>query len=166
MNEEDRSHRVPQAVDPRPDRPAATGRAIERLDEQAALELLAAAPYGRVVFVHGGEPEIRPLSHLVDAGEVIVRTRLGAALCEAVRHADGLKTTFEADAVDLERREGWSVIVSGAAAPVADPARKARYMELLRTMLASADDTVIAIRPKTVTGIRIVPVPAPIPGQR
>lgn len=136
--------------------PAATARTVEHLDDEAAMALLATAPYGRIVFIRDGEPEIRPMSHLVDGGEVIVRTRLNAALSEAVEHTDGLKATFEADLMDVEQRTGWSVIVSGSAVP-ADPARQKRYKELLRPMLAGTDDTVIAIRPKTVTGIRIVP---------
>jgi nitroimidazol reductase NimA-like FMN-containing flavoprotein (pyridoxamine 5'-phosphate oxidase superfamily) len=135
----------------------AAKRSIEYLDDSAALDLLAAAPYGRIVFVRDGEPEIRPLSHLVDAGELIVRTRLNAALTRALAADGGLQVTYEADRLDIARRTGWSVIVSGRATLVSDPDRRARYKDLLQIMLAAADDAVIAIQPRTVNGIRIVP---------
>lgn len=150
----------PQKVAPLPDRLAETARTVERLDDAAALELLATAPYGRIVFVRHGRPEIRPLSHIVDDGEVIVRTRLDAALTRAVEHGDGLAATFEADLLDVERREGWSVIVNGTATLVTDPDVQSRYKMTLHTMLAGTDDKVIAIRPETVTGIRIVAAPS------
>jgi nitroimidazol reductase NimA-like FMN-containing flavoprotein (pyridoxamine 5'-phosphate oxidase superfamily) len=158
MNTKKWLRRVPlQATDPYADRPVTAERSVEYLDDSGAMRLLAAAPYGRIVFVRDGEPEIRPMTHLVDAGEVIIRTRLNAALTSALAVDGGLRITYEADRLDVERRTGWSVIVSGTAAPVADQHRQARYKSLLQTMLAVTDDTVIAIRPKTVTGIRIVP---------
>jgi nitroimidazol reductase NimA-like FMN-containing flavoprotein (pyridoxamine 5'-phosphate oxidase superfamily) len=168
MKDKDWLREVPLHTEPHADphtnphtaRPATTERVVERLDDEAALELLATVPYGRIIFVRDGDPEVRPLSHLVDAGEVIVRTRLNAALSEAVERVDGLKASFEADQLDVEQRTGWSVIVSGTATTVSDPVRRARYKDLLRTMLAGTEDTVIAIRPKSVTGIRIVPAPA------
>lgn len=166
MDIENRPRRLPsQTVDPRSDHPATSKRAVERLDEATALELLAAAPYGRIVFVRDGEPEIRPMSHIVDDRQVIIRTRLVAAVSDTLAGHSGLRMTYEADDMDIERRLGWSVIVSGTAAPVADPARQAHYKQQLRTMLAGADDTIIAIEPKTVTGIRIVPALAAMPRQ-
>lgn len=159
MKDKNWLHRMPMHVcEPLP---AESGpRAVERLDDETALHLLATAPYGRIVFLRDGEPEIRPLAHIVDGGEVIVRTRLTAALAAEVEGAGGLRTTFEADHLDLERRQGWSVIVSGTAA-IVGPDGQARYKEMLRTMLADDDDTCIAIRPKKVTGIRVVPAPEP-----
>jgi hypothetical protein len=157
---------VPLRDETHPEHPATAERVMERLDDEAAMDLLAGAPYGRIVFVYEGGPQpfgaiqIRPLSHLVDGGDVIVRTRLNAVLSDAVEQGDGLQVTFEADMLDVEQRLGWSVILSGIAAPVVDPARQSRYKDLLRTMLAETEDTVIAIRPKSVTGIRIVPAPA------
>jgi hypothetical protein len=75
MNDRNWLRRVPlQKAPPLPDRPAGTTRTVERLDDAAALELLATAPYGRLVYVRHARPEIRPLSHIVDGGEVIVRT--------------------------------------------------------------------------------------------
>lgn len=166
MTIENRVPRVPpQASDPQPDHCAMTKRSVERLEEDAALQLLSAAPYGRIVFVRDGEPEIRPMSHIVDEREVIIRTRLAAAVSHTLAGDSGLRITYEADELDTERRVGWSVIVCGTAAPVADATRRARYEQQLRTMLAGTDDTIIAIRPQTVTGIRIVPASAAMPQQ-
>lgn len=137
-----------------------TGRSVQHLDQATAMGLLTAAPYGRVVFARDDGLEIRPMSHLVDAGDVIIRTRLAAALCDALAVEGGMRITYEADHLDVEQRTGWSVIVSGSAVLIADPERHTRYKSLLQPMLAAADDAVIAIRPTTVTGIRIVPAAA------
>lgn len=167
MNDGNRPGQVPmRAVDAHPGGAGSSKRVVERLGHEAALELLAAAPYGRIVFVWNGEPQIRPLSHLVDDGAVIVRTGWAAALSDALAGNGGLRITYEADDLDVERREGWSVIVSGSATPVAEPTRQSHYKQLLRTMLAGSDDAIIAIRPKSVSGIRIVPAPAGVPEQR
>ncbi|MHC5262718.1 pyridoxamine 5'-phosphate oxidase family protein [Streptomyces sp. UC4497] len=49
---------------------------------------------------------------------VLVRT---SADSELARLADGVAIAFEADAIDVHRRSGWSVIVTGQAHIVTDP---------------------------------------------
>ena len=58
---------------------------VVELDRAEAMRLMASVGYGRVVFIEGALPAIRPVSHLVDGGRVIVRTRLTAKLTTAMR---------------------------------------------------------------------------------
>jgi Pyridoxamine 5'-phosphate oxidase len=53
-------------------------REVVELNRAEAMRLLASAIYGRVVFTRDPLPAIRPVNRLMDAGRVIVRTRLTA----------------------------------------------------------------------------------------
>jgi hypothetical protein len=63
---------------------------------------------------------------------------------------------YEADDLDPQQRLGWSVVVTGLATTISDPALVARYEQQLQPWVNMAMDTVIAIEPEIITGIRIV----------
>jgi hypothetical protein len=121
------------------------------------MRLLASVGYGRVVLTREALPAIRPVNHLVDAGRVIVRTRVTATVSAVVRSANSSGVVaYEADNLDPQHRTGWSVVVTGWATTICDPDQIARYEQLLQPWVNMAMDTVIAIEPEIVTGIRIV----------
>ena len=142
--------------------PAGTNASITRdvveLDRAEALRLLASVDHGRVVFTREALPAIRPVNHLVDDGRVIVRTRLTAKVSTAVRsgNASEVIVAYEADDLDPQQRLGWSVVVTGPATTITDPDQIARYEQLLQPWVNMTMDTVIAIEPEIVTGVRIV----------
>ena len=139
-------------------------RALRELDRDEALDLLGSVSYGRVVFTLAALPAIRPVNHVVDDGEVVIRTRRLAGLSTALaEHADpaldqnpDLVVAYEADELDPASRTGWSVVVTGIARTVTDPARLARISARLRPWVDSEMDTAIAITPEIVTGMRLV----------
>ncbi|MGW4365035.1 pyridoxamine 5'-phosphate oxidase family protein [Nocardia takedensis] len=132
------------------------GRTVRTLDRAESLRLLASVPVGRVVFTRNALPAIRPVNHLVEDGMVILRTRLAAQLTQAVRADSAMVVAYEADEIDPAWRTGWSVVVTGMARPVRDPARVARYEVLLRSWVDRVMDTVVEIEPTIVTGVRLV----------
>ncbi|WP_444543693.1 pyridoxamine 5'-phosphate oxidase family protein [Nocardia takedensis] len=132
------------------------GRTVRTLDRAESLRLLASVPVGRVVFTRNALPAIRPVNHLVEDGMVILRTRLAAQLSQAVRADSAMVVAYEADEIDPAWRTGWSVVVTGMARPVRDPARVARYEVLLRSWVDRVMDTVVEIEPTIVTGVRLV----------
>lgn len=132
-------------------------RGVVDLSRAEALRLLAGMPFGRVVFTREALPAIRPVNHLVDDGEIIiVRTRLTSRLTSAVRADSHVVVAYEADNIDTVTQLGWSVVVTGIARTVTDPERIARYEARLRPWVDGAMDTVIAIEPTLVTGVRLV----------
>jgi nitroimidazol reductase NimA-like FMN-containing flavoprotein (pyridoxamine 5'-phosphate oxidase superfamily) len=133
-------------------------REVEELDRIEAMRLLASVGYGRVVFTSNALPAIRPVNHLVDGGRVILRTRLTTKVSAAVRSnaESGVVVAYEADELDPQRHLGWSVVVTGLATTITEPEHIARYEQLLRPWVNKAMDTVIAIYPEIVTGMRIV----------
>ena len=62
----------------------------------------------------------------------------------------------EADDLDPARRAGWSVIVTGMARLVTDPAAAGRYAEAVEPWIAGELNQVVAIGPQFVSGIRLV----------
>jgi nitroimidazol reductase NimA-like FMN-containing flavoprotein (pyridoxamine 5'-phosphate oxidase superfamily) len=130
-------------------------RSVE-LDREESMRLLAGVPFGRVVFTRSALPAIQPVNHVVEDGQIIIRTRLASRLTSAVRIARDVVVAYEADQIDPVRHTGWSVVVTGLARTVTDPARVARYQELVHPWIDKVMDTVIAIESSIVTGVRLV----------
>ncbi len=142
----------------RHDGSTAIAREAVELDPVEAMRLLASVDHGRVVFNHQALPAIRLVNHLVDEGRIIVRTRLTATVSTVVRLSSdtGVVVAYEADDLDPQRRAGWSVVVTGWAATITDPEQIARYEQALRPWVNMTMDTLIAIQPEIITGMRIV----------
>jgi DNA-binding transcriptional LysR family regulator len=147
-----------------------TGRRVLReLSREESLRRLASLSLGRVVFTHAALPAIRPVNHLVDEGRIVIRSHSGAAILSAA--ARGVVVAYEADAIDPEEHVGWSVVVTGVADLVRDPAAVARYRRRLRPWVDQAMDQVIVISSELVTGFELTaeavdPADAAPPGTR
>ena len=119
-------------------------------------QLLGRVSLGRVVFTQHAMPAIRPVNHLIDDETIIVRSHLGAAIVARAAADDGTGVCYEADDLDPVRHTGWSVIATGMARLVREPAAITRYEQLLEPWVAGRMDYVISIKPQIITGIRLV----------
>jgi pyridoxamine 5'-phosphate oxidase-like protein len=128
-------------------------RRVRELSREESLGLLGSVPWGRVVFTDRALPAIRPVNHLLDGGQVIIRSHTGAAILSAAER--GVVVAYEADAIDAEFRLGWSVVVTGVARPVEDRALVADYQRRLRPWIDHPLDRVIAISADVVTGFAL-----------
>ncbi|MGH3479466.1 MAG: pyridoxamine 5'-phosphate oxidase family protein [Nocardioidaceae bacterium] len=126
-------------------------RRLRALTRDEALRRLASVSVGRLVFTIAGLPAIRPVNHLVDDGAVIVRSDLGSG----VSLAEGTVVAYEADRLDSDTHTGWSVIVTGSAALVEEPAQIERYEKLIHPWVAKAMTHVIRIEAAIVTGFEL-----------
>lgn len=129
-------------------------RDAQRLEPTEAVQLLACVSYGRVVFTLDALPAIRPVNHLVDDGQVIIRTRLASAISTTVRSTDQVVVAYEADSIDPRSHTGWSVVITGRAVALTDVNQIARYEQLLHPWVNHAD-TVVAITPDLISGFRL-----------
>ncbi|WP_370192273.1 pyridoxamine 5'-phosphate oxidase family protein [Streptacidiphilus sp. MAP5-52] len=131
---------------------------MRHLSQAHALRLLAGASLGRVVFTRQALPAIRPVNHLVEDGEIVIRTHDGAALTTATQQAGagGVVVAYEADQIDPDTHTGWSVVVTGYARLVTDPADAARYARLLRPWVDRSMDYTVRIHPEQVTGFELI----------
>ena len=137
---------------------------LSAISPDRCLALLGSVPYGRVVFTHRALPAIRPVNHIVDNGNLIIRSSLGAGITGAA--GNGLVVAYEADAIDAATRTGWSVVVTGLARLVHDADDIARYERLLDPWVDGRLDCVIRIPPDLVTGYRLVNSPDVLSGRR
>jgi pyridoxamine 5'-phosphate oxidase-like protein len=132
------------------------------LTRAESLRLVGSVPFGRVVFTFRALPAVRPVSHLVDGGQIIIRASLGAAVSVAA-DGPGMVVAYEADLIDAAGRAGWSVAVVGRATLVAAGPLAARYRAALHSWLDEDADEVIAISADLVTGYRMTADPVPFP---
>jgi hypothetical protein len=131
-------------------------RTLVELPRHEALRLLGTAPLGRVVFTLRALPAIRPVNHIMDGDDVIIRTNLGASVASAVSADSAVVVAYQADMIDPDTHTGWSVVVTGVARIVTDPQDNARYQRLLRPWVDNPVDCVIRIRAEIVSGYRLV----------
>jgi nitroimidazol reductase NimA-like FMN-containing flavoprotein (pyridoxamine 5'-phosphate oxidase superfamily) len=131
-------------------------RQMLELTGAESWQLLRSVSLGRIVFTWHAMPAIRPVNHLVEDEAIIVRSHLGSAIVARAVADDGAVVCYEADELDPVRHTGWSVIVTGMARLVRDPAAITRYEQLLEPWAAGQMDYVIAVKPQVITGIRLV----------
>ncbi len=136
---------------------------LDVLSRDECMRLLASGVIGRVVFTAAALPAVQPVNYAVDAdGAVIIRTSAGSRLASAARDA---VLAFEVDDFDVASRSGWSVIVTGRAKVVRDPADLQRLKALPLTPWASGDRSeFIRIEPEIVSGRRVEPRTALVSG--
>ncbi|MEV8527210.1 pyridoxamine 5'-phosphate oxidase family protein [Streptomyces sp. NPDC052000] len=133
-------------------------RSVE-LSETEALRLLGSVSLGRIVFTRHALPTVRPVNHVLDDGEIVIRTHEGAALSSHARQggAEGVVVAYEADSIDPDTHFGWSVVVTGYARLITDPGEVARYRTMLSPWGTETMDHTVRIRPDLVTGLRLTP---------
>lgn len=130
-------------------------RELRHLSREESLRLLSDVAMGRVVFTMHALPAIQPVNHVIDDGDIIIRTHLGTAITMAVDDRDAV-VAYEADAIDPDDHLGWSVIIVGMARLIHDEGDITRYRRLLRPWASDTKDHLIRIRPELVNGFRLV----------
>ncbi|MFJ4692290.1 pyridoxamine 5'-phosphate oxidase family protein [Streptomyces sp. NPDC088766] len=123
-------------------------RELERHD---CLRLMARAPVGRVVYTRRALPAVLPVGFVLDRdGAVLLST---CAASELARAVDGAVVAFETDEVDVTRHCGWSVVVTGRATVVTDPAELGRPARTRPdSWVPAPQEVLVRIEPELVTG--------------
>jgi nitroimidazol reductase NimA-like FMN-containing flavoprotein (pyridoxamine 5'-phosphate oxidase superfamily) len=139
------------------DRPPGPGRAgpHPRLDvltrEECELHL-AGGGVGRFVFLAPQGPVALPVNFRYHDGDVLFRTRAHGALAAAA----GTTVSLEVDQIDEPMSEGWSVLVTGPAELIVDPAELQRLADLgIDPWPGGRREALIRIEAETISGRRI-----------
>ncbi|MFD0373768.1 pyridoxamine 5'-phosphate oxidase family protein [Streptomyces sp. NPDC127112] len=132
-------------------------RRTEELGTQEALRLLGSVGLGRIVFTRDAMPAVRPVNHLLDRGDVIVRVQDGSTLAALLAAPDSpdVVVAYEADAIDPDTCLGWSVVATGYASAVTDPTELNRYTQLLKPWADAPSSGAVRISPGVITGFRL-----------
>lgn len=128
---------------------------FRELDRSECLRLLAKAPIGRIVHTRHALPAVLPVNFCVDTdSSVLLRTSVAS---ELVRAIDGAVVAFEVDEVDAAAHSGWSVVVTGRATVVTDPAEHERLARAgPRSWVAAPEEVFVRIEAELVTGRELV----------
>ncbi|WP_416981913.1 pyridoxamine 5'-phosphate oxidase family protein [Streptomyces sp. T028] len=124
---------------------------FRELDRQECLSLMAGVPVGRIVYTRRALPAVLPVNFRLDHdGAVLIRTSVTS---EIVSAAAGAVVAFEADDVDADTHSGWSVVITGPATLVTDPAEHERLLRTgPRSWVPSPKEVFLRIDPELVTG--------------
>lgn len=85
---------------------------LEPMPRPECLSRLAQSRVGRVAYNDPDGPVVLPVNARVVGTEVLLRTRPGSRLAEALRDAPA---SFQVDAFDSYQQVGWSVLLRGHA---------------------------------------------------
>jgi nitroimidazol reductase NimA-like FMN-containing flavoprotein (pyridoxamine 5'-phosphate oxidase superfamily) len=94
------------------------GRVVDRLGEAECWELLASGSLGRLVYNSRYGPTALPVMYRIDAESLVLGTWDPALFDEDLRTGIAeaeYRVAVEADRIDVQAREGWIVLVRGAA---------------------------------------------------
>lgn len=127
-------------------------RRLTELTRTQSMRLLASVQLGRIVFTYHALPAIRPVNHIIDGNDVIVRSHPGAAIVSAANRTAGVIVAYEADAIDPATHTGWSVVVTGTARLVHNSADASHYEQVLQPWVADDMSQLIRIHADIVTG--------------
>ena len=135
-------------------------RQMIEINRAESLALLGRVSLGRIVFTQNALPTVRPVNHLVDRGQIVIRTHSGAALTLQTERAgsSGVVVAYEADDIDPQTHLGWSVIATGYARLVTDQRELARYQGELEAWVDRSLDCVVRVNPLMLTGFRLTAV--------
>jgi nitroimidazol reductase NimA-like FMN-containing flavoprotein (pyridoxamine 5'-phosphate oxidase superfamily) len=134
-------------------------RVVEQLDVPECMELLSTAKIGRLVYNSRYGPVAVPSEYKIHEGSIIFRTyrttfteedlRTGIAYAE-------YKVAFEVDQTDPEAREGWVVLVQGAAHHLDTEAERAEMADIgLESWVEGEPEHFIRINPSQISGQRL-----------
>lgn len=140
----------------RPATPPAEGTAGERpvlrpLGTDECHRLLAPGGVGRVVLSEPRGPVAIPVNFGVLDGDVVFRTSDGTPAAGVA----GQEVGFEVDHLDAAARQGWSVLVTGTARRVVDPAEMAQACALVDPWAGGDREVCIRVTPTEVSGRRV-----------
>ena len=135
-------------------------RVVEQLDEAACLELLSTGRIGRLIYNSRYGPVALPSEYKVHDGSIVFRTYLLTFTEEDLRtgiaHAE-YQVAVEADQLDLEAREGWMVLVRGAAHHLDTEAERAAISGAgLEPWIEGVPAHFIRVTPTTLWGNRVL----------
>lgn len=139
------------------DRPPGPGRAgphphLDVLSREECEAHLAGGGVGRFVFLAEQGPVALPINFRFVEGDIVFRTRSEGSLAAAA----GTTASFEADHIDEAMSEGWSVLITGHARLITDPAEVERAAKLeIEPWPGGHRKALMRIETATISGRRI-----------
>jgi nitroimidazol reductase NimA-like FMN-containing flavoprotein (pyridoxamine 5'-phosphate oxidase superfamily) len=137
---------------------AGARRLLERLSDAESLELLASGGLGRLVYNGPSGPTALPVVYRVHEGSIVLGTwdpvLFDEDLRTGIEHAE-YQVAVEADQIDVIAREGWFVLVRGAAHHLDTEAERAPFIDAgLEPWVDGVPAHFIRVNPTSIWGNR------------
>jgi Pyridoxamine 5'-phosphate oxidase len=134
-------------------------RVLELLGEAECLELLASGGLGRLVYTSRYGPTALPVRYRIDEGSIVLGTWDPVLFDEELRtgiEQAEYEVAVEADQIDMQAREGWFVLVRGAAHHLDTEAERASFIDAgLEPWVGGVAAHFIRVNPTNIWGNRI-----------
>ena len=129
---------------------------LRRLSDAESMELLAGGGLGRLVYNGPYGPTALPVVYKIDAGSIVLGTWDPVLFDEDLRtgiaHAE-YQVAVEVDQIDVEARDGWFVLVRGAAHHLDTEAERAPFIDAgLGPWVEGVPAHFIRVNPTTIWG--------------
>ncbi|MFH8789277.1 pyridoxamine 5'-phosphate oxidase family protein [Streptomyces roseoverticillatus] len=124
-------------------------RRVIDVSGEEAWYLLGGASQGRMMYEQRDTIAVRPASHLLEYGRLIVRAPASGAVLSA-----RVSVTYHCDYIHPNTGTGWAVTASGPAEAITNPDEAAHYRRALPGWAHGPHDTLLRIHPQTVNGYR------------
>lgn len=132
---------------------------LEELDEAECLRLITPGGIGRLAYSGRYGPTVFPVNYRLYEGAIVFRTAQDSPTDEDLRTGIAnaeYKVAFEIDEIDLDAREGWSVLVQGPAHHVeSDTERESVLKAGVETWPGGDRELFLRVVPSRITGRRI-----------
>ncbi len=113
-----------------------------------ALWLLEGSAQGRLVYIQREVAVVRPATHVMEYGRLVVRAPVQAATIPG-----RALLTYQVD--EIRSPAGWTVSAHGPADVIADPDEAAHYRRTLPGWAHGPHDTLLRLHPQSVSGFRL-----------
>lgn len=137
---------------------AGARRVMELLSEAEVMELLAGERLGRLVYNSRYGPTALPVTYRIDEGSIVLGTWDPVLFDEDLRTGitqAEYQVTVEVDQIDVESREGWFVLVRGAAHHLDTEAERAPFADAgLEPWVEGVPAHFIRVNPASIWGNR------------
>jgi hypothetical protein len=134
--------------------PGVDARRVETLGEAECMELLASGKLARQVYDSRYGPAALPVTYRIDDGSLVLGTWDPVLFDEDLRTGIA-DVAVEADELNVGTREGWFVLVRGAAHHLDTEAERAPFVDAgLEPWMAGVPAHFIRVNPASIWGVR------------
>ena len=125
---------------------------LREIEASRCLALLEAVSYGRLATVDAGEPVLVVVNHIVDGGDIYIRTRPDAQLARLTEGGRVAHAVFEVDSAFRAGQSAWSVMARGLLTREHGEKRSAALRSRLTAWAQGQRDVVLHLQVQQLTG--------------
>jgi nitroimidazol reductase NimA-like FMN-containing flavoprotein (pyridoxamine 5'-phosphate oxidase superfamily) len=125
---------------------------LRPIEPSHCLVLLESVQYGRLATVDGGRPVLVVVNHVVEDGDIYIRTRSDSHLARLTENGRVAQAVFEVDSAFPAGQTGWSVMATGMLQREYGAARSDRLRSRLTAWARGERNVVLHLAVTELTG--------------